>query len=177
LEEILRRNDKFKNMWIKQNQIKNIFNFPVYLPTILKWKKDFIQYCTICRVKLDNSMEEVVIISGCNSLVHEMYIKRYQYNKMCPICNDHYLLDFMIKNITEDDTRLFNSKTFERNQIKLNFTDNVHHKLIFALFRLKEINFISSHSNNFQKDLMKKLHFMYFLLIYQLSFISSVSTF
>jgi hypothetical protein len=112
LEGILVRKDKFKKRWIPQNQVKNKFKFSLSLPRILKWENDNIQYCTICRVELDNLKEKVAIISGYNSVVHEIYINRFRYNKMCSICNDHFFQYKWIKHNTEKDTHLFDSKTF-----------------------------------------------------------------
>jgi hypothetical protein len=60
------------------------------LQRILNWEKDNVQYSTVCRVELDNLKEKVAIISGYNSLVHEICINRFQYNEMCPICNVYY---------------------------------------------------------------------------------------
>jgi hypothetical protein len=51
---------------------------------ILNWEKDKVQYCIIYRVEPGNLKEKIVIISGCNSnsLVDEICINRFQYNKI-----------------------------------------------------------------------------------------------
>jgi hypothetical protein len=116
------------------------------LPRILKWEKDNIQYCKICRVEFDNIKEKVVIISGCNSLVHEICINRFQYNEMCPTCNVYYFIYIQIKDNTENDINLFDSKTFERNYINIKKI----RKKLYIPFRLKEADYIPYHFDNFK---------------------------
>jgi hypothetical protein len=122
LDEIMDRNELYEQYWINHNEKKSMYDSisnVTYVNKVIPWEKNKLNYCVIRRVKLDNSSENVVVLRGCDSIVHEVCIKRYFTEKKkkinCPICD---------------------SKGFT-NMIELKTINNIYLKRICIPVRLK----------------------------------------
>jgi hypothetical protein len=74
---------------------------------------------------------------------------------MCPTYNVHYFIYTPIKHDTENDTNLFDSKTFERNHTHIKFLG----KKLYIPFRLKEVDYIPYYFISFKLRNYEKLTF------------------
>jgi hypothetical protein len=136
----------FKRYWIdysnnKKNRHKSISKV-TYNTEVLPWETNELNFCKICRVELNNSKEDIVILPKCDFIVHklciEMYFIKNNEKINCPIFDyKHSFTLKSIENYTENDPRLFDSKNLD-NMIELYSVYNVDLKRICTSFRIKK---------------------------------------
>jgi hypothetical protein len=76
----MERNEFYKQTWIDYNEEKicgkktqNI----LYNTEVIPWEKNELNYCVICREKLDNSKENIVVFPKYDFIVHKLCIEMY----------------------------------------------------------------------------------------------------
>jgi hypothetical protein len=63
------RNELNEQYWINHNEKKSKYysiSNVTYNTKVLPWKKNKLNYCVICRVELDNSSENIVVLPDCD---------------------------------------------------------------------------------------------------------------
>jgi hypothetical protein len=83
---------------INHNESKRIYNSIsniIYNTKVLHFEKNELNYWVICGVELDNSRENIVVLPECDSIVHELCIKRYFTGRKnqkidCLICDNKH---------------------------------------------------------------------------------------
>jgi hypothetical protein len=165
------RNELYELYWINHNEKKSMYDSisnVIYNTKVLPWKNNKLNYYIICGEKLDNSSENIVILPNCDSIVHELCIKKYFIEKKkkidCYVCDDEHSFTLKsIKNTTEGDERLFDSKDLT-NMIELNTTNDDLKTICIPPLRRKFENFriIQSYYNKIVSKINEKITFHVF---------------
>jgi hypothetical protein len=113
----------------------------IYNNELFPFEKNGLNYCVICRVELDSSRENIVVLPECDSIVHELCIKMYFSGRRkkiyYPTCDNKH--SFILRNIvnnTESDIRLFDSINLT-NIIELYTTNDIDLESICTPFTKK----------------------------------------
>jgi hypothetical protein len=71
----------FKRNWIDYNNNKknrhNSISKVTYNTEVLPLETNELNYCVICRVELNNSKENIVVLPRCDFIVHKLCIEMY----------------------------------------------------------------------------------------------------